>query len=348
MVALLAAPPVFAQSDDDFLVPLTPSGKSPSKSKTAKKGKGAKPATPKTAKKTSTKTKTPKKATAKRGKKGAPKKVAVQPETPAPADDLDLVPLVPQGKTELLVTLGGGIKGGRLYVDNKESGVFPVSALEITPGEHTIVVRRPGYAEFTQRITVEAGRVNEVVASLDAVAGVLAVTADVPGASVLIDGEPAGNTPLYGVALKPGSHEIEVRRDGFESETKRIAVRAGKDYTVDFHLRPSGDAPKVDGDAVAVRPVFTPKEPRQVEVAERVLEQDAQVTDEVESGSKPLYKRWYFWAGVGAVTAAAVVGTVALTQPAAPTPLTLDDVCRPASACDGSINAPTGSGIVRF
>jgi hypothetical protein len=343
MVALLAAPSAFAQSDDDFLVPLTPQKSSPSKSKTAKKGKATKTPSKKTAKKkTPPKPKKPKKGFAKKGKKG--KKGAPKEELAAqPVDPVDLVPLVPQGKTELLVKLGGGLKGGRLYVDNKEVGVFPVSALEIAPGEHTLTVRRPGYAEYSQRITAEAGRLTEVEASLDAVAAVVAVTADVPGASVLIDGEPAGKAPLYGVALKPGSHEIEARREGFVSETKRIAVRAGRDYTVDFLLRPSGDAPRVGRDAVASGPTLTPRESQPTEVAARALDPDAQPTDEVEGGGKPLYKRWYFWAGVGAVTAAAVVGTVALTQPAAPVPLSPDQVC--GGTCDAVINAP---GIVRF
>jgi PEGA domain len=61
----------------------------------------------------------------------------------------------------------------------------------VSPGEHTLVVRRPGYTEFSQRVTVEAGQLTEVVATLEPSVGVVAVTVDVPGASVLID-SPSG------------------------------------------------------------------------------------------------------------------------------------------------------------
>lgn len=342
MVVLLAAPASFAQSDDDFLVPLTDS--KPSKSK--KPAKATKtPKTPKTPKKR-TATKTPKKpakkATAKRGSKATPVE-----ETPASADDaLAVVPLV-ESKTELLVKLGSAVKGARLFIDNQDMGPLPVPVQEIAPGEHTVVVRRPGFSEFSRRITVEAGRVNEVVATMEAVAGVVAVNADVPGTSVVIDGEPKGVAPLAGVLLRPGSHTIEARRDGFEAEPKTIGVRAGRDYSVDFHMRPTAGGPKTPVASVdrPTAPALTPKA-REPDSAAVALGPDMETQDEVEP-SKPLTSRWYFWAGVGAVVAGGVVGAVAMTQDSPAKPLTLEDVCG-VGGCDGQINAPTGAGIVRF
>lgn len=344
MVALLAAPSAFAQSDDDFLAPLTDSKPSASKSKKTTKV----PPKKRTATKPPPK-KPVKKATA---KKGAGSKNPVAEQAPAAEDDA-LAPLV-AAKTELLVKLGGAVKGARLSIDNQDVGPLPVPAQEIEPGEHTIVVKRPGYSEFNRRITVEAGRVNEVVATLEAVAGVVAVNVDVPGASIVIDGESRGVAPLTGVLLKPGSHVIEARRDGFEAEPKTIGVRAGRDYSVDFHMRPSAGGPKTPVASVdrPSTPVLTPKvQPTQPQVEEPdsaavALAPDMETHDAVEQ-STPLTKRWYFWAGVGAVVAGAVVGTVAMTQNSPAKPLTLEDVCG-AGGCDGQINAPTGSGIVRF
>jgi hypothetical protein len=345
MVALLAAPSAFAQSDDDFLVPLTDAKPGASKSKKTTKVPPKKRTAAKPPKKPA------KKATAKRG---TGSKTPVAEQTPAPEDDgLGVVPLV-ESKTELLVKLGGAVKGARLSIDNQDMGPLPVPAQEIAPGEHTIVVKRPGFSEFNRRITVEPGRVNEVVATLDAVAGVVAVNVDVPGASIAIDGDSRGVAPLTGVLLKPGSHVIEARRDGFEAEPKTIGVRAGRDYSVDFHMRPTAGGAKTPVASVdrPAAPVLTPKvqpelpkvdEPDTAAVA---LGPDMETHDEV-APSTPLTKRWYFWAGVGAVVAGAVVGTVAMTQNSPAKPLTLEDVCG-AGGCDGQINAPTGAGIVRF
>ncbi|XXF76594.1 PEGA domain-containing protein [Myxococcaceae bacterium GXIMD 01537] len=358
MVALLAAPSAYAQADDDFLVPLTPTPKSsPASSKTKpKKGKAAKPVAAKPPKKEKLPSK---KATAKKGSAAAkaspveatkPPATAQKPSAPAQEDDLGLAPLV-AAKTELLVKLAGGaIKGARLLVDNKDVGPLPQPAQVVTPGEHSVVVRRPGFSEFSKRIYVEEGQLNEVSAALEPVAGVVAVTADVPGAAVFIDGEPRGTVPLSGLLIKPGSHTLEARRDGFEADPKTIAVRAGRDYTVDFHLRPSVGGAKT-AVASADRPTstaLTPREPAQVDTAAAALDTDA--TPEVEQG-RPLTKRWYFWAGVGVVAAAAAVGAVVATQGnTVAAPLTDRDVC--GGDCDAAINyPPTGAsaaGVVRF
>ncbi len=350
MVVLLAAPSAFAQSDDDFLVPLTDS--KPSTSKSKKPGKTAKkPKEPKKRTATKTSKKPAKKGTAKKG--SASQKSQVAEQAPEAEDEaLSVVPLV-ESKTELLVKLSGNVKGARLFLDNQDLGPLPVPAQELTPGEHTVVVRRPGFTEFSQRITVEAGRVNEVVASLEAVAGVVAVSVDVPGATIVIDGEARGTAPLAGVLLKPGSHTLEARRDGFEAEPKTIGVRAGRDYSVEFHMRPTVGGPKTPVASAdrPTAPVLTPKvQPAQPKVDEPdsaavALGPDMETQDEVAQ-STPLTRRWYFWAGVGAVVAGAVVGTVAMTQNSPATPLTEADVC--GGRCDGVINPPTGSGIVRF
>jgi hypothetical protein len=57
-----------------------------------------------------------------------------------------------------------------------------------------------------------------------------------------------------------------------------------------------------------------------------------------ESASQPWFKRWYVWAGVGAVVTAAAVGTVMATQKSS---LSQNDVC--GGTCDGALYP-----IVRF
>ncbi|HEX8702818.1 MAG TPA: PEGA domain-containing protein, partial [Myxococcaceae bacterium] len=178
LVTVLAAPQAFAQ-DDDLLVPMEPAKPaSKSKPKVTKKRPAKKPSTSK----------------------------KPTPAPAAPEDEL-VVPMAPVTKTELLVKLLGGVKGARLYVDNKDVGALPGAAVAVEPGEHTIIVRRPGFAEFSRRINVDEGKTQEVSVALDAVAGVVSVTADVPNAKVTINGQPRGQAPLTGIELKPGSHE---------------------------------------------------------------------------------------------------------------------------------------------
>ncbi|WNG20049.1 PEGA domain-containing protein [Cystobacter fuscus] len=303
LVFCLIAPRAFAQGDDDLLAPLTPSAP-------ATKGK-------------TTKAKKPTKAA--KGKK--PGKAAEAEQD----DEADmLAPLVK--KTELLVKFNGGTRGTRLLVDEKDLGPVSKNPVEVDEGEHTVVVRKPGYRDFSKRLTFKAGERTEVAVSLEATAGFVSVKADIAGARVLVDGEERGRTPLEDLLLSAGSHEIVVEQEGFRPESQRIAVRAGKEYTVNFNLRP-GALAKTDEPRA---PVLTPSA-----VAEPTpfTQPPAEV-----AASKPLTQRWYFWAGVGAVVAAAAVGTVVATSQ----PLSADSVC--GGVCDGVINDPRGAsaGGLRF
>jgi hypothetical protein len=305
LILCFVAPSAFAQ-DDDLLAPLTP---------TQSKGK------PKTTKRKPP----PKTAKTKRGAKGTRE----PEETPGGEPDL-LAPLV--RKTELLVKFSGATRGTRLLVDDKDLGAVSKSAVEVTPGEHAIVVRKPGYRDFSRRLTLKEGEVTEVVVALDATMAFVSVKADVSGGRVFINGEEKGPPPLEGLLLPPGSHEFTFEREGFKSDTQRLAVRAGKEYTVDFKMRPeavaSTDQPRA--------PVLTPTE---VATPSPLTELPPENTV-----SKPLTSRWYFWAGVGAVAAAATVGAVmySTSRPLSPT-----DVCN--GTCDGIINRPAGgAGLAHF
>ena len=311
----LSAPSAFAQGMDDLLAPLTPgpgqSGKGKGKGKTSKR-RAAKP----------------KKGKGTRSKAAVPAPEEEEETTQAGEADL-LAPLVK--KTELLVKVGGGVRGARLFVDDQEVGTLPRGTVEVPPGEHTVVVRRPGYRDFSRRVTALEGEVTEVGVLLEAVAGFVSVKADVEGARVFINGEDKGTVPLEGLTLPPGSYEVVVQREGFRPETQRISVRVGKEYTVDVNLRP---------EAVAV----ASDQPRAPNLTPRVSE-PSPLTQEppTVAASTPLTQRWYFWAGVGAVVTAAAVGTVVATQPQ---PLNPSTVC--GGQCDVVINSPVGVSPIRF
>ncbi|ATB27939.1 PEGA domain-containing protein [Melittangium boletus] len=295
LIFCFAAPSAFAQ-EDEFLTPLAPAPAAKSKGKVVKQRKPAK---------------------GKKPAKGAEEE---------PLESEFLTPLVK--KTELLVKFSGVARGTRLFVDDKELGPVSRTPVELEPGEHSIVVRKMGYRDFSRRVTLKPGELTEVAVSLDATAGFVSVKADVAGARVLVNGEDKGQAPLDSLMLPAGSYEITVEREGFRPETKRIAVRAGKDYSVEVNLRPEAIAQTDQPRA----PILTPSETSSSPLKPLPTE---------VSTSKPLTSRWYFWAGVGAVVAAAAVGAVVATSQ----PLGVNDVCP--SGCDAVINPPGASSVGR-
>ncbi|MGA9523786.1 MAG: PEGA domain-containing protein [Myxococcaceae bacterium] len=272
-------------------------------------------------------------------KKAQPKKRKVRKQrrtqqvAPPPAGhELHVAPLVPS-KTELVVKVVGP-EDAEVLLDGEQ--VHADTPLEVDPGEHTLVVRRPGFAEYTRKIRAKPEKTTEVSAALEALAGVLAVSADVPGGRVFLDGKHLGEAPVTGLIVPPGVHEVKILREGFEDYTSRIAVRAGRDYTVTGTLRPLEGATRtltaVNGD----RPEQTDLVPRfslNDGSADLPLEPDpAPVVEAV-----PLHQRWYVWAGAGAVVAAGA--SVAYLLIRGNSGLPPSQVCLP-SACDAVLNPP--------
>jgi hypothetical protein len=326
LLLCLAAPSSYAQGMDDLLAPLAPSAGKKGKGKTTQRR------TPKDAKKKPTKEKATKAGKGAKGKKGKGAK-AVEPEEQEPeqAEGADLLaPLVK--KTELLVKLGGtSSRGARFFLDEQEMGTMPKGPIEVAPGDHVVAVRKSGYRDFSRRITAKEGELTELSVLLEPTSGFVSVKADVEGARVLINGDDKGMAPLENLMLPAGSYEIVVQRDGFRSESQRIAVRAGKEYNVEVNLRPEALAQSDKPKAPNLTPSMSDPSPL-----------TPRPTPAVASAS-PLTSRWYFWAGVGAVVTAAAVGTVMATSQQALDP---NKVC--GGICDGVINRPAGGGLFQF
>jgi len=76
---------------------------------------------------------------------------------------------------------------------------------------------------------------------------VLRVESDPPGAEVVLDGRPAGTTPISLRGLKSGDHVVELRRDGYVSESRRVSIQAGNGDVLRAELKPRAGVVRVPG-----------------------------------------------------------------------------------------------------
>ncbi|MDP1826413.1 MAG: PEGA domain-containing protein [Archangium sp.] len=289
----------FAQDDDD-LAPLAPLGKPKPKPKP----------------------------------KPRPRPVPAKPK-PAPiAADDDLAPIAPiLAKGELSVKAAANLAGSVLSIDGKEVGALPLPPLSVATGEHTVTVKRPGYAAFVKKVLVPGGKTVEVEPKLTATSAVLSVTSDVPGAQVLLNGRSIGVVPLTDVEVPPGPAEIAVIKEGFREESQKINFVVGKEYpiVVKFNavasttLTASGDRP-VD---TRLTPDGTSGTP---------------VTGVAVAPAEPITSKWYFWAGIAAGAVAIAVGVGVGVGASQPQPLTEYQICGE-GGCDGCIGLTCAAGF---
>jgi PEGA domain len=78
------------------------------------------------------------------------------------------------------------------------------------------------------------------------------ITTSVPGATVSVDDEVVGTSPLASpVLLNPGSHRIVVRKDGFVESSRRIEVAGGDFPAIDVRLTEQPAAVKKSSDTAS-------------------------------------------------------------------------------------------------
>ena len=264
LAVLSVALPSAAAPDDDLLAPLTPPTKSAPKRRPP-------PAT-----------------TAKRPKKPA--------KTPAVPSDRPTVE-----KSELLVTLRAPLEGAHLFVDDRDQGRLPLAAREVTPGFHTITVRKSGFSEYVQQVDLKSGQRIELSVQLQQLTAALKVHGTPPGALVSVDGGSAGTLPLNGFQLTPGSHQLLVQAPGFAPWTQSFSVRAGQDELLQVDLTRVEQQLPLEAAPLAAT-AFPPP----------------QVARNDDGGG--FFTKWYTWVGIGVVAGGLAAGGWAIGAHAHPTP----------------------------
>ncbi len=117
-------------------------------------------------------------------------------------------------------------EGAAVSVDGEFRGQTPLT-LRLDPGrEHSINLTKPGYEPVTRTLNVEADSGRRLTLPLVAQIGVIDVVTTPAGAEIWVDGETAGATPQQ-LDLTALPHRLEVRLDGYATQTLQVTPRPG-------------------------------------------------------------------------------------------------------------------------
>lgn len=136
------------------------------------------------------------------------------------------------------VSISSAPPGATLYVDGEPAGETPASA-EILSGERALELRLQGYKPWNQTFDIVARRDMTIAeVTLEKADHIVNLVSVPGGASVTIDGEYLGQTPLE-VALRPNSrYQVAFSKAGYRPNSRQLEVVAGDDTRLSVQLQP--------------------------------------------------------------------------------------------------------------
>ncbi len=126
--------------------------------------------------------------------------------------------------------------GAIVLLDGKRVGRAPYREGKLTAKNYILRLRLNGYEDFSRTINVRAGELTPVTANLIQFVGGINISTDPEGASVLIDGEPFGETPFQIEGISLGSHKVAVRKQGYADYSTTVNIESGKTLPLDVTL----------------------------------------------------------------------------------------------------------------
>jgi hypothetical protein len=158
------------------------------------------------------------------------------------------------------------LDGGTAYL------YTPGTFSAIPPGDHSVIIAKPGYQTIVRNMTVVIGETKNLIVTLDqAVAtGSVSVSTTPKGAQLVIDGISQGKTDQIVGNLASGSHLVTLTLAGYVTWSQMVTVNSGETTTITAALvaevnpatgdlrissTPSGAAVYVNGNFVGTTPV---------------------------------------------------------------------------------------------
>lgn len=136
------------------------------------------------------------------------------------------------------VVLDSKPSGAEVFVDNKSLGQTPID-LEVLRGRRVVQLRKTGYKKWQRTFKINAGKdVNLGEIALSKADGRLKMASTPTGATLTVNGEFRGRTPLE-VALAPDkSHQVRLIKEGYKATERDVEVESDTLKTMTIDLAP--------------------------------------------------------------------------------------------------------------
>ena len=131
-------------------------------------------------------------------------------------------------------------QGAKVTVDGKEVGVTPTTLYDLTEGQYTLIVQLAGFLPYTAHVEIGQKGKEKLHISLQRAPspGRLFIRSEPAAATVVLEGEDLGKTPLTTKAMPVGTYDLTLRLAGHRQHGQLVAVSSDRTEEVFVTLEP--------------------------------------------------------------------------------------------------------------
>ena len=122
--------------------------------------------------------------------------------------------------------------GAAIILDGEDKGITPLTIESLKSGKYAVKLIKNGYFVWKKEIEITNGSVINLKAELETIYGSLVLNSLPSGASIYIDGDLVGVTPLKINNLEGGEYEVGIELKGYERFTDMARVEAGDSHEI--------------------------------------------------------------------------------------------------------------------
>ena len=172
----------------------------------------------------------------------APRAVSVQPKynPKKKAKARPAAPAIVAGQLSVSSTPAGA----QVQIDGKNdsSWITPLNLSALNPGQHTLIISKPGYQAETRNIDVASGSKSIISLQLAPMTATVSVTGSPAGVAVWMDGRDTGRVAPTQISVdKPGNHSFVFKKQGYLDETTTVNLQMGQTFRLSPSLRALGN-----------------------------------------------------------------------------------------------------------
>ena len=123
----------------------------------------------------------------------------------------------------------------KVLIDGKEAGVAPVTKTDLKTGIYNVEVMKEGYVDWKEKAEIIPGKEITLKPVLQMKAGSIYMISEPSDATILTNGKISGSTPISITDLKPGTHHIKARMDGYYDWRESVEIVPGKEIELNSY-----------------------------------------------------------------------------------------------------------------